>query len=345
MDAKLLGLVQESIARFVGSPVGTIGKLSTQKIYDADRSIFRVRAENCPTIFALKVRKVQAEKEGDLSDSASESEFRKIEAAFAVIRNTSFAADMPVPVELYPDHRAILTTWCPGTELRRLFYRGAKPWSKPSEDLVSHFDCCGKWLAAFHDGSRRDTALAETTEVRLRHLDRMLAQLADNPRNRLGDPRLEKVKVFIGQSLLNCDRVDVGLVHGNFTLRNILCSSGRAVPVDFEDGRRDAISMDVGQFVADVALSAYRPRIGSSACTGAIAAFLAAYRAHVPISQERLEGSFLYHILATYYEVVGRNPSAIPARLISSRQRTVYSQMLSAPERTCTSLLGEAKRF
>ncbi len=345
MDGKLLNLAQESIAQFLATPIDRLGAFRALKVYDADRSIFLLRAENCSTAFALKVRKEQCVKEGDLSDSATESEFRKIEAAFAIIRNTSVAADMPVPVALFAEHRAMLTSWCPGTELRRLFYRRAWTWRMRSADLCAHFGRCGTWLAAFHNGSCRNSDAAETSRVRLRHVDRMVAQIADNPGNRLGDHELERVRSVISDSLLGCNRVDVGLLHGNFTLRNILCTPGRAIPVDFEDSRPDATSMDVGQFIADIALAAYRPTIGESALKGSAAAFLSAYRERLPISQERLSGSFLYHVLATYYEVINRDASALVAQILSTRQRYVYSQMLAAPERTCENSLPQDKRF
>lgn len=339
MDDELLNLAQQSIARFVGRSVDRLGALATSKVYDEDRSIFLLRADNCATAFALKVRKVQAVKEGDRSDAATASEFGKIEAAFAIIKDTSVAADMPVPVALFGEHRAMLTTWCPGTELRRLFYRGALPWPMRSTDLLTSFRHCGRWLAAFHRGSRTRTDTTNTSRSRLQHVDRMIAQIADNPRNRLGQHELEGVKSVISHSLLGCSGTDVGLLHGNFTLRNVLYSPGRAIPVDFEDSRRDALSMDVGQFIADIALSAYRPLISERARKSAVAEFLGAYAEGSAVAKEQISGSLLYHILATYYEIVGRNTSGLAAQLVSTRQRYVYAKMLSEPEQICENLL------
>lgn len=287
--------------------------------------------------FALKVRKERGVKEGDQAASAAESEFRKIEAAFTILRGTSIAADMPVPVALYADHKAMLTTWCEGVELRRLFYRGAWRWPVRSDDLRACFRHCGSWLGAFHDGSRTGADASQTSIRRLGHVDRMLAQIADNSSD-LGDNDLDRVRSVIAASISSSDRIDVGLLHGNFTLRNILCTPDRAIPVDFEDSRQDAISMDVGQFVADIALSAYRPGIGAAARKGAITAFLGGYRGFLQVSRERLAGMLLYHVLATYYEVVGRNVSGPAARLVSMRQLSVYAQMLRAPEATCECL-------
>lgn len=340
MDSQLADLALEAIARFDGIPVDRLGSLSATKVYDADRSIFLLRAENCSTSFALKVRTAQGVKEGDLADSATESEFRKIEAAFAILRTTSVAADMPVPVALFAEHRALLTTWCDGTELRHLFYSGAWRWPIGDEDMRAHFRRCGTWLGAFHDGSRTDADASETSRIRLCHVDRMLAQLSDNSGNKLSDSALDNIRSAIHDSLFARDRVDVGLLHGNFTLRNILCVSGRAIPVDFEDSRQDAIAMDVGQFVADIALSSYRPAIGATARKEVVKAFLDGYRERLPTSRERLTGTFLYHVLATYYEIVGRKESGLVGRLVSVRQLSVYSKMLSAPERVCANLLA-----
>jgi hypothetical protein len=331
MDSGLMELVRESIASYCNVSVNQLENLRVEKVYDADRQIFRLTPEVGPEIFALKIRGPSAEKQADLDDCATENEYKKIERAYSVVEKAGGGIDMPAPVGFFSSHRAILTTWCDGRELRSLFYRNAWRWPFSAGELRNQFRHCGVWLGQFHNVSRHFVSSAESTQNRLNHLERMLGEVSHSPRNLLSANDLLCLGAVIRDRLLMSDCTEYGLLHGNFTLRNILVSQNRAVPVDFEDSREDSIYMDVGQFLADTMLSAYRPFTWVIARRSVTAAFIGAYGKYVPVDAEQIKGYVSYHLLATYYEVVGRNVHDRKGLLIASHQAKVFAKMLCEP--------------
>src|SRR5690606_23663607 len=111
----------------------------------------------------------------------------------------------------------------------------------------------------FHNASRQRASDEEAMRTRLDHVDRMLDFISGSPRNLLAAPDLARVRQTIASLLTGTSGAAFGLLHGNFSLRNILVSSAGVSPVDFEDSREGTTDMDTGQFVADLVLSAYRP--------------------------------------------------------------------------------------
>lgn len=340
MDPGLRDLVCRSIADFCDLPQPDAGSLLAEPVYEADRQIYRVQLMPGSRSFALKVRGGAAQKEADLSDQATADEYRKMKAAWSVAAQAPDVPAMPVPVAFFADHRAILTTWCEGVELRRRYYRRAWSWPVFAGGLRSHFRSCGSWLGRFHAASGKTGPSANAIDNRLRHVERILDQVARSPRNLLGASQLETVRREIAARLQASDEIETGLLHGNFTLRNLLVSDTGAVPVDFEDSRTDAVHMDTGQFVADVLSSAYRPLIRAHPRHQLIDEFLAGYADRGALDKERVSGFALYHVLATYYEVLGRSPNGAIGHVLAGRQLAVYSRMLESMARQPRDWLG-----
>lgn len=340
MDPGLRALVSRSIADFCNSSQRDASCLLAEPVYAADRRIYRVQLTPGNRYFALKVRGGAVHKESDLADQATADEYRKMEAAWSMAARAPDVPAMPVPVAFFADHRAILTTWCEGVELRRRYYRRVWSWPVFAEQLRAYFRSCGAWLGRFHAASRKIEAPGSTVDNRLRHVDRILDQVARSPRNLLGSDQMETIRREIAARLRASGEISTGLLHGNFTLRNLLVSPAGAVPVDFEDSRTDAVHMDTGQFVADVLLSAYRPLIRQHPRRQLIGEFLDGYADHGELDEERISGFALYHVLATYYEVLGRVPSGAVGRMLARRQLAVYSRILESMVRQPRNALG-----
>jgi Ser/Thr protein kinase RdoA (MazF antagonist) len=334
MDASLRRLVCEAIETFCNLSHGAAEPLSIHKAYDADRQIYRLVAGSGAGTFALKVRGAEVIKQSDLSDDAAEAEFRQLEKAHATAAKSGIAASMPVPVALFRDYRAILTTWCEGRQLRRIYYANAWRWPLAAAELRSHFRHCGTWLGLFHNASRASCNAEELSGPRMGHVSRMLDQIPASPRNRLSLRELDAIRSAIRGGLDASARVERGLLHGNFTLRNILVSTHGIAPVDFEDSREDAVALDTGQFVADVILSGYRPFMWSAARRLVATEFLAAYREYVPLAPDHVGACVLYHMLAAYYEVVLRNAGSQSATLMANHQARAFAHMLRQPAQT-----------
>jgi hypothetical protein len=331
MDAGLRDLACRSIAEYCNVSPDSIGNLAVEKIYDADRQIFRLIPETSSIPFALKLRGARASKQTDADDRATEKEFARIEKAYAAVRRAGSRIEMPVPVGLFPEHRAILTTWCDGRELRDFYHANVWRWPFSSDELRSQFRLCGTWLGQFHNASRYTASGADVFAARLDHVERMIGEISGYPGNTLTSDRLAGVNAAIRDRLLASEEVELGLLHGNFTLRNILVSPLAAAPVDFEDSREDAICMDAGQLVADIILSAYRPFIRTIARREVAEEFVRAYGKHVPLDHDRIAAYAIYHILAAYYEVAGRIDHNRVSSMVAARQIRVFAKILADP--------------
>lgn len=331
IEAGLKDLATGSIASYCSVSPEQVGSLSVEAIHDADRRIYRLVPSLPGSAFVLKVRGASAEKPDDLSENASIVEYERIKAAYAIVRKSSGAITMPVPVAVYPGYQAILTTWCGGQELRRSYYRQAWRWPAASAELRTCFRKCGEWLGRFHDLSRRTVATVPAMENRLRHLDRMIDEIGSSGRGRLGPAKLEHLRTVIRTGLTRPEHTLFGRLHGNYTLRNILVSDAGAVPVDFEDSREDTIFMDTGQLVADVLLSSYRLYIMPGFRQRLAREFIAAYGRHVPIDVEQVGSFALYHVLAAYYEILTREERRKRPSLLASHQARIFEGLLTRP--------------
>jgi Ser/Thr protein kinase RdoA (MazF antagonist) len=342
MDAGLKVLVCRSIAEYCSVSPDSIVNLAVEKVYDADRQIFRLTPERRTERFALKLRGPRVSKQTDANDGATADEFARVQTAYAAVRQAGGTIQMPVPVGLFPEYRAILTTWCDGRGLRRSYYANAWRWPLSSDELRSQFRLSGAWLGEFHNASRYTADSTDVFATRLRHVERMIGEISASPRNALTIACLGRVYAAIRERLLASEEVELGLLHGNFTLRNILVSPHAAAPVDFEDSREDAISMDTGQLIADIILSAYRPLTRESARREVAAEFVRAYGEHVPLDYDRVAAYAIYHILAAYYEVTSRVDRNRVSSMVAARQTRVFADMLSDPDSAVAACLQES---
>lgn len=331
IDAGLKEWAIRSIADHCKVSPEQVGHLSVEQIHSADRRIYRLVPSLVDRAFVLKVRSNAAQKEADLDEHAAELEYQRLEEAYAIARNCGGTISMPVPVAIDPGRQAILTTWCSGKELRRLYYRVAWRWPAALSRLQGPFRQCGDWLGTFHNGSRRTVATAWAMEHRLRHLDRMITEIITSGHHSLSSIALERLRTIIGDGLTRSAETCFGRLHGNFTLRNILVSDGGVSPVDFEDSRDDALCMDAGQLVADLMLSAYRPYIRSGLRCRLARVFMAAYRQHVSVDIGQVRSFALYHVLAAYYEILARTAQQGKLSMLSAHQVRVFGSLLSRP--------------
>lgn len=333
IDPQLEDLVRRNIARFDEVPVSRIGKLLAEQVYSADRKIYRISVEHRAAVYALKVRGVTGQKQSDLSNDATDDEYRRMERAYSLAARAGLATAMPIPLACFTEHRAILTTWCSGSELRRKYYRQAWRWPLFRSTLPANFRDSGTWLGRFHAASKAVGVSGDVIENRLNHVDRMLDEISRSPGNRLSRKRLDVLRDDLSARLAPSRKIETGYLHGNFTLRNILVSPAGAVLVDFEDSREDAIHMDTGQIIADVLLSAYRPFIRSGVRRRLIADFLSAYGEVGTLDPGRIRGFAAYHILATYYETLGRDVRGAKEKILAARQALTFSRLLSSLSR------------
>lgn len=339
MDARLKEQVLDSIAAFCNTSRDQVGTLSIEKKYDADRRIYRLVPQLKDAAFALKLRGTAAVKQSDLHHDAALDEFNRIKKAWAAVREVREDLGMPAPVDHYPEYQAILTTWCKGEELRQLYYRGAWRRGFPGKELQEYFRRSGEWLGRFHNASRHRASAGEAMRKRLDHVDRMLAFISDSPRNLLAAFDLSRLRELFANNFTEAPEASFGLLHGNFTLRNILASEAGVNPVDFEDSGEGIIEMDTGQFVADIILSAYRPNLPAAARRQLSRDFVSAYALHAPVDLGRLRTFTMYHILAAYYEVLGRRGALSASSLMAAHQARVFARMLAHPLETTEGFL------
>ena len=323
MDPELSRQVRGCIAEHLSLTAIASDDVSFEKVYDADRSILRVLHFGTGSKYALKIRGSRTVKQEDRDLDASRNEFDLLKFAYAIAADSGLS--MPEPLGLYPEHSALLTTWCPGFELRRVFHRQLG--RSPNTRLLRHFENCGSWLGRFHHASCAPGSALEVANNRLANLNRMLDQVYENPRSRLPESTGNALRDYIEVGLDMKNGALTGRIHGNFTLRNVLVDEQRASPVDFEDSRNDAAAMDAGQFIADIALSAYRPG-RRSVRTAAAAAFLQGYASETDFSQNELRAYFCYHVVTAYYELLTRDNSGVLPRAVAWRQNRVYAAML-----------------
>ena len=333
MDSRLQERVRRHIAAYCGVVPDRLGPLDVRLLHDADRQVYRLQPAASPIAFVLKTRsRGRALKEGDLDEHATDAEYDRLSEAWSAATRAEGTVTMPVPVASFPEHRAMLTTWCEGTELRRVYYAEAWKWPLSRRRLNGLFASCGDWLGRFHNATRRRKNAAWAAERRMYHVNRMIRQLADHPQNRLRENRLAELAESIRAGLLVSPDLDVALLHGNYTLRNVLVGANGAAAVDFEDTRTDAAALDAGQLVADIALSAYRPFIREGTRRELAASFLRAYGRHMTLEPERLQACALYHLLSAYYEVTLRTRRNLGSSLLAARQLDVFSRLLRRPQ-------------
>jgi len=328
MNAELWNLVQACLTGPHFPDSESRGDLKPIPIYTSDRTVYKIESSRSNESYALKVRPERAVKDEDKDDNASDREFRLLAEIRDRIDAVGLQIEYPKPIRCFPKQRAILTKWCDGQQLKQAFYNDIWRSPKRAPHLLTHFRNCGKWLGEFHSAMGTDHVAASFVETRLMHVERMIDEVRLSRSNLLSDEDLSLVHAKISGWLASPESARTGRIHGNFTLRNVLVSENGVAPVDFEDSRHDILLCDTGQLIADILAAAYRPFSRADLRLALIASFASGYECVQSIDRSVLSGFTLYHMLATYYEVVTRQTQNQITGLISSYQARTFAPIL-----------------
>ncbi len=219
-----------------------------------------------------------------------------------------------------PQH-AIITEELAGTHLGELALSSLRYW--PPEKRIREFEAymgkAGRFLRLMQ-GFACDpipidlNALVEDIDVRL-------TLLVSESRSRFNEADRQTVLDFFSRNLDRAQRepMEIGLLHGDFTIANFLVSDGRLVPHDFSTMASGATFFDLTRFFHHLELLRYRMVFLPKVITRLQKAFLAGYG----YQKDREYILFRFYILRhtfTHYLSVVRNPgSRVRERLYNRR--------------------------
>lgn len=99
--------------------------------------------------------------------------------------------------------------------------------------------------------------------------------------------RLDEVAIAVAESIASFEAVRLTIIHGDFHPENIFISQHRATVIDFERCCKSDPASDLGYFIAQMRLIAYRTTGMWSAADNQIRAFLQLYFAAVPLEEKQ----------------------------------------------------------
>lgn len=307
-----------------------LDKLPTLKIkliYSDDRKIYKLKVDNQKQFYVLKVRGVKAVKALDMSSEDLQKEYDLLVQAWQSGEQLPSNLSMSAPIAIWPEHKCILLSGCQGENLNDKFNQNLLKWSFDSGWLSSMIRQCGHWLGCFHQHSCQLGDIQDAIENRHKNLHRMLGVLAERPANPLSRTILESIETNFAKHTNHSENQLLGLVHGNFAYRNVLCNNQQLNLVDFEDAHIEHPGYDIGQFVAEIMFKSQFPWLRHKT-NKLVTEFLTGYAEHQTLNKAIIQAYIGYHLVVHLYEHCTRGTQKFPNNLILSFRINFLAKLL-----------------
>lgn len=229
------------VARFGGSGTNFQCEISNNFISTKNSIVFQGECSNFPGQLAIKWHR----------DPATLGDF---EAVTKVQDNFGSGVDYAVPnfFAQLPEDNIEITEWVDAEPLSVQL----KHADLDRKKMNAYFYRAGAWIYKFHNVE----SLSPTTVPSEQKLEALRTELAGR--------KLWADKVSKNAFLLLEEHADTvanipasqGLIHGDFTPDNILISDGKTVGIDFTTRFRNAVVLDLANFITHLILLAWEPR-------------------------------------------------------------------------------------
>ena len=248
MKCELKALVKERLYKLYGILLLDELKLKFNKIYEKDRDIYKIENNINDNCEILKVRGEKAVKNEDFDSDATEDEYLRLRDAYEIVKDFPVGYSMSKPLDIFKEHKALLISGCRGKNLKGYYLRILPVLPIYYFGLNKRIERCGIWLAHFHKRSKKVGKYEKYIKNREKHLRRMV----DGIKNSGFVIESMKYKQIFYKIKETRKESCIGLIHGNYTYRNIMVSDNEINLIDFEDSRYECIYYDVGQFVSEI---------------------------------------------------------------------------------------------
>jgi thiamine kinase-like enzyme len=321
MDTKLNALIEQFLSNKIEPPHEN-SSFSFEEIYSDDRTVFKITVHDDDRFYILKVRGENAIKEEDFTSDGVTKEFNQLKSAYDSFIQSPNNLHISKPLEIFKEENAMLMEGCHGQNFKDYYLRRIAIWPLFNGQLYKRLELCGNWLSTFHKNSSVSNKCADMKENRFHHLDRMLTAI---------EPRFSELSINLDTQVIKKHYsyltpihtpTNIGLLHGNYSFRNILITDDNIAAIDFEDSRTDCISYDIGQFISEIIIKGDFPLITNKLIHSQIREFLHAYNNNFPINAHEVSAYIGYHLVANLYEILSRKNANLPIRLIQRHRIT-----------------------
>ena len=242
-------------------------------------------------------------------DELSKAQYSVLRAMWPLFEN-SRAFGLPRPLDFFPDPPALVMEEVRGESLQRMF---RSIWRFPIRfnDIVRACWGCGQWLYHFHNKTRLPPHALDLAEKRVGAHENLARLEAFDFSKEL----LRKVETSLTQKVLALTQVDLpkALVHGDFTVDNVLIDQKRTCVIDLTGRDQNAIYHDLATFLNSLRMLRLSLPIPTSFIRSCSKAFLSGYFTGGNYNPTALEFIRLAGLISVISEILNRrgdNPLA-----------------------------------